>query len=201
MWSGESERYRYARGDDLPAIADMLQDPEVGRWLWFCPISPAGVREYFTPFLDRQQAELAAGATPASAVFVVEDEDGRFLGQGATVEVAGSPGGFEIGYQLCRHAWGRGVGSRLAAFLCAYAVRIGAAHRIEAGCLEGNLGSRRILEGLGLRCEGVRPGYRLKEGARHTECLYGAETTNLDLAAIDGAADALGLRAHRSDGK
>lgn len=179
-WIGETETYRYARENDFPAVIEMLRDPEVGRWLWFCPITEEGVRDYFMPFIEAQARQVEAGQVPLTAVFVVEDLDGRFLGQGATVEVEGSPRGFEIGYQLCRHAWGRGVGFRLSRFLCAYAVHLGGAYRVEASCLEGNAGSRRILERLGLRQEGVRAGYRLKEQTRHTELLFGAEVRDLD---------------------
>ena len=179
VWTSETETYRYARLGDLPAISEMLQDPEVGRWLWFCPISAEGVSEFFTPFLEAQALDLEAGRAPAKATVIVEDAGGHFLGQGAAIEVDGSPGGFEIGYQLCQHAWGRGVGTRLARFLCAHAIHLCGAYRIEASCLEGNLGSRRILEAQGLRPEGARPGYRLKETTRHTELLFGAMVSDL----------------------
>jgi RimJ/RimL family protein N-acetyltransferase len=46
--------------------------------------------------------------------------------------------------------------------------------------MEGNVGSRRILERLGLSLEGTRPGYRLKEGVRHAELLFGAVAADLD---------------------
>ena len=84
-WTGEAEIYRYARLDDLPAFSEMLQDPEIGQWLWFCPISAELVSEFFTPFLEAQ----------------------------------------------------------------------------------------------GLRPEGARPGYRLKETTRHTELLFGAMVSDL----------------------
>ena len=46
-WNHESEMYRYATTDDLPDFAEMLTDPEVGRWLWFTPIPPEGIEEFF----------------------------------------------------------------------------------------------------------------------------------------------------------
>lgn len=54
------------------------------------------------------------------------------------------------------------------------------AYRIEAACLEGNAGSRKILTNLGLKLEGTRPGYRLRDGVRHTELHFGAEVHELD---------------------
>ena len=199
-WNGVHEAYRYAGADDLGSIVDMLQDPEVGRWLWFCPIAPADAEAYFAPLLEAQAADLAAGRVPEKAVFVAEDRDGAFLGQGAVVAVEGSPGGFEIGYQLRREAWGRGVGKRFGWFLAAFAVHVAHAYRIEASCMEGNSGSRRILERLGLEREGRRGGYRLKDGSRHAELLYGAEVTRLDAARLAEEARLYGWPATRDDG-
>jgi len=180
IWQGQEEAYCYATEGDLPAIAEMLDDPEVGQWLWFTPSPPGATRDFFLPLLEGQRKELEAGRDPRTAVLVAEDSNGDFLGQGGVVEIDGSPGGFEIGYQLQRASWGRGVGMRLARFLCSYAVHVCDAFRIEASCMEGNVGSRRILERLGLSLEGTRPGYRLKEGVRHAELLFGAVAADLD---------------------
>ena len=193
-WTHETERYRYATRDDLAAFTELLSDPEVGRWLWFTPVPAGGVEQFFGPLLDKQAAEVAAGATPLTAVFAVEDLDGEFLGQGAVVEVAMSPKGFEVGFQLMRKAWGRGVGTRLGRFLCAYAIEVGDAYRIEAGCLEGNHGSASLLRKLGLQLEGTLPGYRLKGEVRHTELHFGSEVHRLDTALFRRVAEATGLR-------
>ena len=166
FWTYETERYRYANREDIPAFTELLSDPEVGRWLWFTPMSLGAVGEYFGPLLDRQVKELAAGETPRTAVFAVEDLAGAFLGHGAVVAVEASPNGFEIGFQLVRKAWGRGVGTRLGRFLCAYAIELCDAYRIEGGCLAGNTGSATLLQKLGLQLEDTRPGYRLKADVR-----------------------------------
>ena len=123
------------------------------------------------------------------AVFIVEDGDGAFLGQGAVVEVEGSAGGYEIGFQLPKSSWGRGIGTRLAEFLVAWAVHEHGAHRLQAGCLSGNAGSRKILEKVGLTLEGTRPGYRLKGDVRHDECEYGVRVEELDAAHLQALAE------------
>jgi RimJ/RimL family protein N-acetyltransferase len=175
-----NERYRLAEDRDLAPIVSMLTDSEVGRWLWFTPGTPEMFETFFAPLIEAQTREIATGAEPNNAVFVVEDGDGAFLGQGAALPVDGSPDGFEIGFQLTRAAWGRGVGTRLGQYVCAYAIHQRDAYRVEGACLEGNLGSRKILEGLGLRLEGTRTDYRLRDGVRHTELLYGARASDLD---------------------
>ncbi len=192
-WTVGDVRIRFASFDDLAHVVDMLADPEVARWLWFTPAPPEAFEQFFTPLFDAQDAELADGVMPTNSVFIVEDVDGAFLGEGACVSVAGSPGGCEIGFQLRREAWGRGVGTRLGQFLVAYAVHCRDAYRLEANCLEGNAGSRALLEKLGLVLEGTRPGFRLRDGVRHTELLYGIRVAELDTAAIEEHARTLGL--------
>lgn len=193
-WTFETERYRYATREDIPAFTELLSDPEVGRWLWFTPIPADGVEAYFGPFIDRQTGELEVGDVPQTAVLTVEDLRGHFLGLGAIVEVEASPSGFEIGFQLMQRAWGRGVGTRLSQFLCAYAIECCNAYRIEAGCLEGNTASASVLRKLGLNLEGTRPGYRLKETTRHTELFFGAEVHRLDTDVFASVAAKTGLR-------
>jgi len=188
-WTHETERYRYATREDLPAFVRMLSDPEVGRWLWFTPAPAEALNGFFAPLLDQQAAQIAAGETPHTAVFTVEDLEGGFLGQGAVVAVEASPGGCEIGFQLARESWGRGVGTRLGKFLCAYAVNICEAYRVEGGCLEGNVGSSTLLRKLGLTLEGTRPGYRVKDGVRHTELCFGREVSALDADMIREVAE------------
>lgn len=193
-WTHDTECYRYATREDIPAFTELLSDPEVGRWLWFAPLDPDTVQAYFGPFVDRQVGELEAGKIPQTAVFAVEDQSGEFLGQGAVVAVDASPDGFEIGFQLMRAAWGRGVGTRLGQFLCAYAIECCNAYRIEGGCLEGNAGSIALLRKLGLQLEGTRPGYRVKQSVRHTELCFGVEVHRLDTGEFAKVSKKTGLR-------
>lgn len=192
-WQYESEIYRLATRQDLPDFERMLADPEVGRWLWFTPL-PAGATEgFFGPLIDQQQKQSAAGEVPTTAVITVQDRAGKFLGQGGVVAVDMSPGGFEVGFQLSRAAWGRGVGTRLARFLCAYAITKCHAVRVQGGCLEGNEASQALLRKLGLELEGRHPGYRLKGAARHTELVYGRLVEELDSDMYREVAQSTGL--------
>jgi [ribosomal protein S5]-alanine N-acetyltransferase len=192
-WTYETERYRYATRADLADFAALLGDPEVGRWLWFTPLPDGAVDGFFGSLLDQQAGTIAQGDAPQIAVFTVEDLEGEFLGQGAVMGVEMSPGGCEIGFQLTRAAWGRGVGRRLGEFLCAYAIEKCAAYRIEGGCLAGNEASASLLQKLGLKLEGTRPGYRLMRGERHTELCFGRQVSEMDAARFRKVAGATGL--------
>lgn len=185
-WLFDTERYRLADRGDLDAITDMLSDPEVGRWLWFTPLPPEAIAQYFGPLLDAKNAVFAVEDAR-------EDREGEFLGQGAILPVAGSTGGFEIGFQLRKEAWGHGVGTRLARFLQAFAIHRMDAFRIEAACLAGNAVSAKILERIGLRHEGTLEGYREKAGVRHDELRFGATVEQLDLGMIEIVAMGVGI--------
>lgn len=180
-WRHGSESYRYASRSDLPAIVDLLQDAEVTRWLWFTPITQAGVEAYFGPVVDAQTSDLASNRDPVAAVMAVEDLAGEFLGHGAVVPVEGSPAGYEIGFQLVRSAWGRGVGTRLSRFLCSFAIYRFDAFRIEGRCLAGNVGSASLLTNLGLRHEGTLVDFRQREDERHSELVFGARASDLEV--------------------
>lgn len=74
-------------------------------------------------------------------------------------------GGF--GYILSKHVWRRGYGTELAEALLKFGFETLKFHRISATCFPGNLGSKRLLEKMGLKQEGylreeiyVRGGWR-----------------------------------------
>ena len=189
----EHERYRYARPADIDRFVAMFEDPDVGRWLWFLPETPENLWSFFATYVNAQWEALGNQQAPASGEFVIEDADGNYLGNAAAVAVEGSSGGFEIGFQLAREAWGRGVGTRVAEFVTAWAIHCHDAYRIQGSCLEGNAASRKILESLGLQLEGTRPDFRRKADVRHTELLFGARVTDLDRGLRDRIVAAAGF--------
>ncbi|MCB9885083.1 MAG: GNAT family N-acetyltransferase [Planctomycetes bacterium] len=101
-------------------------------------------------FFELMQREREAGT---AHVFAIE-EDGRFVGLcGFHGIVAGRA---ELGFWVGRPFWGRGIGAHAAAA----ALRVGFDYlRLEqvwAEALADNVGSRRILERLGMRRTGER---------------------------------------------
>jgi len=184
-WTDGKLIYRYAMLGDLPRIIEMLDDPEVGRWLWFTPAEAEKIEAFFRPLLEAQAEALERHEVPSSAEFVVHDrESGGFLGQGAVIPVDGSPNGYEIGYQMARASWGKGNGRRLARFLTAYAVVKLSAHRLQAGAIAGNAASIAVMRSLGLRHEATLREYRALRGQRCDEVIYGAPVSELDTEEI-----------------
>jgi ribosomal-protein-alanine N-acetyltransferase len=80
----------------------------------------------------------------------------------------------EIGYDLARPLWGRGLGTEAVGALVRFGFERLGLNRIEAQTIVDNLASVRLLERLGFRREGVRREYSLEEDGRfHGGAIYG----------------------------
>jgi ribosomal-protein-alanine N-acetyltransferase len=74
----------------------------------------------------------------------------------------------ELGYDLARRWWGRGLATEAAAAVVAYGFAVMGLHRIEAGTLPDNDASARVLEKLGFREEGTLRDYLRLRGGFHS---------------------------------
>ena len=80
----------------------------------------------------------------------------------------------EIGYDLARAYWGRGIGSEAVRAIIRFGFEHMHLHRIEAATIVDNVESVHLLEKLGFKREGVRREYSLEEdGAYHDSAMYG----------------------------
>jgi len=78
----------------------------------------------------------------------------------------------EIAFNLAKHSWGRGYATEAAQAV----IRAGFTHyglnRIEGTCMLGNVASARVMEKVGMRCEGILRQNVLAKGAFHDMKLY-----------------------------
>src|SRR5439155_2232526 len=70
----------------------------------------------------------------------------------------------EVGYEIARRWWGRGLATEAAAAVIKYGFSVLGLHRIEAGILLGNDASGRVVQKLGFVEEGPRRGYLYAKG-------------------------------------
>ena len=124
--------------DDVPALVPAIGNYDVVRWLGRVPYP------YRAADAD---AFVAANAEKAGRVWFVHDETGLVGG----ISVDG-----ELGYWFRREVWGRGyaVEAAFAAIEAHFADR--RAGHLPSGHLPGNDRSRRVLEKLGFRPNGIR---------------------------------------------
>ena len=134
---------RRFREGDLPALAALLADPEVMRWLEL-PFDRARAAEFLR----------VAGLSEPPLIYAAE-EDGAFLGY----VIFHRYGGEDAAELVRRSAWGRGYAGRLTALLLSAAEGKWAEAVIE--CAPEQWASARVAEKLGFREEGMADGCRI----------------------------------------
>jgi ribosomal-protein-alanine N-acetyltransferase len=144
---------------------------------WLAPWEPSGAGSWaeryavtaFAPMLRQLRRQARDGTTLPFAVTY----DGRFVGQVTAGNVwRGSLNSCFLGYWVDGRYAGRGIAPTavaLAADHCFGAARL---HRVEANVRPENAASRRVVEKLGFREEGVRERYLLIDGAYRDHVCY-----------------------------
>jgi RimJ/RimL family protein N-acetyltransferase len=94
-----------------------------------------------------------------SFLAVTEREGGALIGDGGLHPLAGQGPDVELGYTLARSAWGRGYATELGRALIEHAFGVLRAPRVVAQVEPANLGSRHVLEKLGMTEREVRMAY------------------------------------------
>jgi ribosomal-protein-alanine N-acetyltransferase len=150
---------------DVPAVLRYASDPEVTRYLEWEAYDDPGTAAAFI------RSTLAAGSTWIARAITLRDS-GEVIGGVDLRVVSVHDRCAELGYGLARAFWGHGYAVEAAGLLVEFGFRQLALDRVEARCAVENTRSIRILERLGMRCEGRLARYRWKRGAPHDYRLY-----------------------------
>lgn len=151
-WPLRTERLelRPARAQDADAVWPWYGLPEVQEWTTTLSPTPAAHRERWESGLGSAVvgqyggAVIAVGKVERQDAWSQTDMRDRAAGQQA-----------ELGWVLDPAVQGRGLGTEFAAALVRIAFDGLGVRRIEAACFAENLASRRVMEKIGLRLEGV----------------------------------------------
>jgi ribosomal-protein-alanine N-acetyltransferase len=136
-------------GDDAAMFA-YASDPEVTRFL---PWEPAPDVASVRPFLEEQVDKRRRGQ--ALALAVVLRESGEMIGSTDLMDLRpGRTPGAELGYLMARPFWGQGLMTEAAGLTVAYALGGLGLKGVAAWADAENLGSRRVLEKIGMRARG-----------------------------------------------
>lgn len=139
-------RLRPVTVDDEELLFELDSDPEVMRWLSGGPGTPLeAIREAVLPGFLALPGERGFGCW-----LVFEDETGDFLGWVSLRPGPSLEDGGEIGYRLRRAAWGRGCATEAAREVLAFAFENGGLARVFGTTYEANVGSRKVMEELGM---------------------------------------------------
>jgi RimJ/RimL family protein N-acetyltransferase len=139
---------------DLEANMAMDLDREVHRYIYAHPPDP---RRHRAELIQR----IASGWPEEGGLWVVEwAHEPGFLGWCGIFPLEDS-GLLEIGYRYVRGAWGQGVGTEAACAVLDHGFRVLGLDLIVAVAHPENRASRRVLEKIGLRSEGLARHYGL----------------------------------------
>ena len=152
--------------DAEAAFESYASDPEITRYLtWSAHTSPAQTREHFQQAIDAWDLRMGHRAW-----LIERKEDGALLGTiGCTVWFHRVEVGFALGSQF----WGLGYTPEALRRVCEAAFEDRRIYRVQALCDEENVRSARVMEKVGMQCEGrlKRYGYHPNRSSVPRDCL------------------------------
>jgi ribosomal-protein-alanine N-acetyltransferase len=159
----ERLRLRAPAPRDAPALLAILGDPEVTRYHNVPTLAtPADAQT----LLERLEQRYAARETIRWAIELVERNE--MIGTVGLLRFDFEQRRAEVGYEIARRWWGRGLAPEAAGAVVRYGFSVLGLHRIEAGVLPGNDASVRVLQKLGFVDEGTRRDYLHVKGRFRT---------------------------------
>jgi [ribosomal protein S5]-alanine N-acetyltransferase len=159
----ERLRLRAPLASDAAALLGVLGDPEVTRYHSTPTLTTLAEAQ---TALDRLQRRYHARDAIRWAIELVEH--GEMIGTIGLLRFDFEHRRAEVGYEIARRSWGRGLAAEAAAAVIRYGFSVLGLHRIEAGVLPGNDASVRVLQKLGFLEEGPRRDYLHSQGRFHT---------------------------------
>jgi len=137
--------------DDLAQLTRLLGDPEVTRYILLGePFTPQDVAQVSARTLEQWDHN---GFGPWVAI---EKATGRWVGRIGLNEILDWPGPdeFEVGWELHREFWGRGLATEGGRASMRYGFEVVGLARIMSATMATNAASRRVMDKCGLRFQG-----------------------------------------------
>jgi ribosomal-protein-alanine N-acetyltransferase len=159
----EHLRLRAPLPQDAAALLRILGDPEVTRYHNMPTLTTLAEAQ---EALERLEQRYTARQTIRWAIELVEHSE--MIGTVGLLRFDFELRRAEVGYELARRFWGRGLTPEAVAAVIRYGFAVLGLHRIEAGVLPGNDASVRVLQKLGFLEEGTRRDYLYCKGRFHS---------------------------------
>ena len=168
---------------DFEAVHTYASDPEVCHYMNFGPNTEEETRVFL-----RASAQGWAEEPPDNYEFAV-----TLRGNGDLIGTCGLHLGpfrrAEIGYIYRREAWGQGYGTEAARAVVDFGFRQLGLHRVQARHDAPNVASGRIMQRLGMTCEGRFREAVYRDGEWHDVLLYGILEEEWRAGQLPGPAD------------
>lgn len=133
--------------EDAGHLADLDSDPEVMRYISDGrPSDPEEPLRYLPGIIRRYSEQPGLGLWAA-----IERQSGTFVGWFHFRPGDDEAGGLDLGYRLKRSVWGQGYATEVARELTRRGFEEMRIDRVFARTMAANIGSRRVMEKVGLR--------------------------------------------------
>lgn len=142
--------FRELTMEDMASVHAYATDEEVIKYVDFGPNTEEVTREFLELCISYQSEENRRDYEIA----VIEKATGNFMGVCGTHIVSEESRQAWIGYVLNKAYWNKGYGREMAAALLDFGIDQLKLHRIYATCEPDNIGSKRVLEKIGMTKEG-----------------------------------------------
>lgn len=151
---------RPMRVSDAADMFEYAKSPDVTRYLLWAPHADIGYTKRFLAYIERR---YRIGMHYEWAV--VLKETGRMIGTCGFAAIDPNHNCGELGYVLAPAQHGKGLMTEAALRVLRFGFEELELHRIEARYMEGNDASRRLMERIGMRFEGIKRDSMLVKGA------------------------------------
>jgi len=154
---------------DAPDVQRLAGAPEVADTTLNLP-HPYEVSDA-EQWISSQPARFATGSSVAYAI--TRHTDGVLLGAVSLMEVSARHRQAELGYWLGVPFWNQGYMTEAAAELIGYGFSELGLHKITAAHFARNPASGRVMQKIGMVCEGVQRQHACKNGVFEDHAIYG----------------------------
>ena len=152
--------------EHLPAVEDLLRDPDVLRFTRVPEPPPPDFAETWLRLYEQGRRDgIREG-------FALVGDDGDFLGLALVPRIESEARTAELGYVVAPSARGRGVATTALRLLTEWAFAELGALRLELQIAVANGASKRVAERNGYRLEGVLRSLHIKQGVREDTELW-----------------------------
>jgi RimJ/RimL family protein N-acetyltransferase len=166
-------RLRLLTEADLPALVEIVSDPEIPRW--------TRIPDAYGDSDAREWYEVQGRGRDEGRILnlMIVDGGDRLLGACGIVEVDWTEGRAELGYWLAREARGRGVMTRAIPLLVSWIFESLPIERVQLGIEPANAASRALAERTGFTFEGVLRSWFVNKGKRRDVAMYSLLRTDI----------------------
>lgn len=167
-WPLETERLllRPFEEGDFDALHALYADPEVARWLYYGPATPAESRRRLEKKIAGRELGEQSGLSAA-----VQLHDGTFVGDVSLFYGSVEHRGLELGFSFDPRHQGHGYATEAARAMVDWAFSAGF-HRVFGRLEPRNVASARVLEKLGMRKEAHLVENEWIKGEWQSEAVY-----------------------------